>query len=95
MLVLTRKIGETIVIDGVIAVTVLANRGDKVSIGIQAPENVRVDRREIHERRLQSNPCAVAQGLENRRAAAMLLDGVNLEPNERTPGSAPSHGLVL
>ncbi len=51
MLVLTRKIGEEIIIDGRIRITVTQIRGDKVRIGITAPPEVRVDRQEIHERR--------------------------------------------
>jgi carbon storage regulator len=56
MLVLTRRIGEQIVIDGEITVTVVAIRGDKVRLGISAPPSVRVDRSEIHERRLAPGP---------------------------------------
>lgn len=51
MLVFTRRIGEEIVIDGNIRVTVTEIRGDKVRIGITAPEFVRVDREEVHKRR--------------------------------------------
>ena len=51
MLVLTRRVGEEIVIDGDIRVTVTGIRGDKVRIGISAPEFVRVDRDEVHQRR--------------------------------------------
>jgi carbon storage regulator CsrA len=54
MLVLTRRIGEKIVIDGVISVTVVAIRGDKARLGINAPPSVRVDRSEVHERRQAS-----------------------------------------
>ncbi len=53
MLVLTRKIGEEIIIDGRIRVTVTAVKGDKVRIGISAPPDVRVDRAEVHQRRAQ------------------------------------------
>ena len=52
MLVLTRRIGEKLVIDGVISVTVVAVHGDKARLGISAPPSVRVDRSEVHERRL-------------------------------------------
>jgi carbon storage regulator len=52
MLVLTRRIGEEIVIDGNIRVTVTSVKGDKVRIGVSAPPNIRVDRAEVH-RRLQ------------------------------------------
>ena len=52
MLVLTRRIGEEIVIGGTIRVTVTSVKGDKVRIGVSAPPNVRIDREEVH-RRLQ------------------------------------------
>jgi len=51
MLVLSRRIGETIVINGDIQVKVLSIQGNKVRIGVVAPENVAVDRQEVHERR--------------------------------------------
>src|SRR5262245_49297137 len=51
MLVLTRYLGEEIVIDGQIRLRVGAVRGDQVRLGICAPPSVRVDRREVHERR--------------------------------------------
>jgi carbon storage regulator len=50
MLVLTRRVGEEIIIAGNIRVTVTAIKGDKVRIGITAPPEVRVDREEIHNR---------------------------------------------
>jgi len=53
MLVLTRKVGEEIVIDNNIRVTITSIKGDKVRIGITAPPDVTVDRAEIHERRRQ------------------------------------------
>jgi carbon storage regulator len=53
MLVLTRKAGETIVIDGCISVTVTAIDRNKVRIGISAPPDVRVDRAEVRERMQQ------------------------------------------
>jgi carbon storage regulator CsrA len=56
MSVLTRRIGEQIVIDGVISVTVVSIRGDKARLGISAPPSVRVDRAEVHERRWASHP---------------------------------------
>jgi carbon storage regulator len=53
MLVLTRRLNETIVIEGGIRVTVVGIKGDKVRLGIEAPDTVRVDRAEIHERRAE------------------------------------------
>lgn len=54
MLVLTRKTGEEIVIGENIHVMVVAIKGDKVRIGINAPKEVVVDRQEIHEKRMNS-----------------------------------------
>jgi carbon storage regulator len=51
MLVLTRNIGQEIIIDGGIRVTITAVKGDRVRIGITAPPDVRVDRAEINARR--------------------------------------------
>jgi carbon storage regulator len=55
MLVLTRCSGETIVIGDNIRITVADIRGDRVRLGITAPEQVRVDRGEVHERRMASD----------------------------------------
>jgi carbon storage regulator len=54
MLVLTRRIGETIVIDHDIRITIVSVRGERVRLGITAPRMVQVDREEIHERRTES-----------------------------------------
>ena len=51
MLVLSRKVGEEIIIGDDIHLTVVAVQGEKVRLGISAPKEVRVDRQEIHERR--------------------------------------------
>lgn len=51
MLVLTRKVGEQLVIDGNIVVTVISIDGGKVRLGVLAPKSVRVDREEVHQRR--------------------------------------------
>ena len=53
MLVLSRRIGEEIVINDNIRVTVVAVKGDRVRLGIVAPRDVTVDRSEVHERRMQ------------------------------------------
>jgi carbon storage regulator len=56
MLVLTRKIGESIIIDEDICVTIVEIRGDRVRLGIAAPRETRVDRREIHNLRKRPRP---------------------------------------
>ena len=53
MLVLSRKSHEAIVINDTVRVTVVAIKGDRVRLGIEAPRNVTVDRAEVHARRVQ------------------------------------------
>jgi len=48
MLVLTRKVGESIVIGRDIEITVLEVRGDQVRLGIAAPRHVAVHRKEVY-----------------------------------------------
>jgi carbon storage regulator len=62
MLVLTRRIGEEIIIDGHIRVTITAIKGDKVRVGISAPPHVLVDREEVHRRRREfAEPDVIAR----------------------------------
>lgn len=51
MLVLSRRVGEEIVINGNIRITVVAVKGDRVRVGVEAPKDVVVDRAEVHEHR--------------------------------------------
>ncbi len=53
MLVLSRKLNEAIVIDDVVRVTVLAIKGDRVRLGIEAPRHVPVNRAEIQDVSMQ------------------------------------------
>lgn len=49
MLVLSRKIDESIMIDDRIKVVIVDIRGDKVRLGVEAPQNVPVHRQEVYE----------------------------------------------
>lgn len=63
MLVLSRRVGEEIVIDGQIRVKVLAIRGDRVRIGVMAPVHLTVDRQEVHDRRAEFSADSVAHSV--------------------------------
>jgi carbon storage regulator len=64
MLILTRRVGEAVVIGDEVTVTVLGVKGNQVRIGVNAPKSVSVHRDEIFERikseREDSNQLAAA-----------------------------------
>lgn len=50
MLILTRRIGETLMVGDDVKITVLGVNGNQVRIGVDAPKNVEVHREEIYQR---------------------------------------------
>jgi len=50
MLILTRRVGETVVIGNDVDVTVLGVKGNQVRLGVKAPKEIPVHREEIYER---------------------------------------------
>ena len=50
MLILTRRIGETLMVGDEVTVTVLGVKGNQVRLGVNAPKDVAVHREEIYER---------------------------------------------
>jgi carbon storage regulator len=64
MLILTRRVGETLVIGDDVTVTVLGVKGNQVRIGVNAPKDVSVHREEIYERILnEKNTPEAAEGV--------------------------------
>jgi len=61
MLILTRRVGETLMIGDEVTVTVLGVKGNQVRIGINAPKDVSVHREEIYERIKNEQPGAASK----------------------------------
>ena len=76
MLVLTRKTGQSIVIDGGIEITVLEVRGEQVRLGIAAPREIRVNRKEL---------------LALIEASAAAAAAAGEQPAEQTAGTPDEH----
>jgi carbon storage regulator len=55
MLVLSRKLGESIAIDDHITITVIALRGNQVKLGIDAPAETKIYRQEIYAKIIEAN----------------------------------------
>jgi carbon storage regulator len=61
MLILTRRVGETLMIGDDVTVTVLGVKGNQVRIGVNAPKDVAVHREEIYERIRKENDAGEAK----------------------------------
>ena len=55
MLILTRRVGETLMVGDDVTVTVLGVKGNQVRIGVNAPKDVAVHREEIYDRIRKEN----------------------------------------
>jgi carbon storage regulator len=81
MLVLSRKLGESVVIDGRIKVKIVRVEGDCIKIGIEAPADVPIHRQEIYDEIQQSNK----QALQNGRPTLPKLHRKNMKQISGSP----------
>lgn len=65
MLVLTRKLGESIAIDDHIKIVVVQIKGKQVRLGIKAPKETKIHREEVYEAINQQNQIAAETPIEN------------------------------
>jgi carbon storage regulator len=95
MLILSRKLNESIVIDGRIVVKVMRVDGEAVKIGIDAPKDVPVHRQEIYAEIHKSNQEALAtdRAALPKLAAVFRAELVNIVPLPPTPPS-PAGSVV-
>ena len=85
MLVLSRKVGESIVIGDDVVVTILEIRGDLIRVGIDAPKSVKVHRSEVFEAIEAANKEAVAPTLEAMSEFASAIRDLPLLPKAKDP----------
>lgn len=70
MLILTRRVGESVVIGDDVDVTVLGVKGNQVRLGVKAPREIAVHREEIYQRIRRENENAGVNGQIQNAAAA-------------------------
>ena len=83
MLVLSRRVGESLVIGDNVVVTVLEVRGDMIRIGIDAPREVKVHRSEVFQAIEEANKAAASPAAQSIAAFTSALAG-----KKPTPGGA-------
>ena len=76
MLIITRKLGERIVIGDDIVVTVLEIKGSQARIGIEAPKDISIHRQEVFDRIRQENLKASNVCDEDLARATAILGGI-------------------
>lgn len=86
MLILTRRVGETLMIGDDVTVTVLGVKGNQVRIGVNAPRDVAVHREEIYERIKREQAQAAAQSSDQDSDSAPVVPS---DQNADQEGNAP------
>jgi len=85
MLILARRVGESIMIGDQVEISVVDIKGDQVKLGIKAPSQVKVYRREVYAAIQDENKAAAAA-----RGVLPKLDDLLPPGSPAAPGTAPS-----
>jgi carbon storage regulator len=83
MLILTRKLGESVTIGDDIKITILGVRGRQVRLGIIAPQKVTIHREEIYFKIQEENKRAVDSTVEEVSKIATMMRKGNAEPQAK------------
>ena len=84
MLILTRRVGEKLIVGGNVTLTVLDVKGNQIRVGIDAPREVKVYREEIYNK------------IQAEKEASVLNDSrTSVLNNRKTPASKDKENLVL
>lgn len=83
MLILTRKLGESIAIDDRIKITVMSLKGNQVKLGIEAPADTKVYRQEIYAKIMEANQQAATTPQQDLAAMRALWAGAPQADTER------------
>lgn len=92
MLVLSRRVGESLVIGDNVVVTVLEVRGDMIRIGIDAPREVKVHRSEVFQAIEEANKAAASPAAQSIAAFTSALAAK--KPVPQSGASAPKPAVV-
>lgn len=85
MLVLSRKVNQSIMVGDNVRVVVVAVDRDQVKLGIEAPREIAVHRSEIYEEIQRSNRAAANAAPESPEPAPAAVGRATLQPRKKTP----------
>lgn len=92
MLVLSRRVGESIVIGNEVTVTVLEVRGDQIRVGIDAPRSVQVHREEVF-RQLEAENTSAADAAAHTQKLVARMPRAAAPPGSAGPRSPRPPGV--